>query len=518
MAQFVANPRVTFNIVPSENRVGPDDQRALVIGQMTSTGTATAGALTVDVPRSDADIDALFGADSHLAMVLRGYRSVNTVTNVDAIALADASGSTAATAIAAFSGTATKDGTYYLTVVSDENHRYQIDVLTGDTAAAVAAKVLALHTADREVPFTAAVSTGTVTFTAANKGPIANDWLISLKGSVPGLTCTLTGWTGGATGPSLTTLWDVVQTLRYQTVIWPSCYDLAKLKAFLDPRKNVENNIMDGRGFVYRSVAFGTVKSDAAALDCSEIVILTNEPTSVSGWKGAHLPEAPDVLTAKFAAARDLRFEPNVSISNVVATNAANDQFGGIHTASLPYFNTPLIGVGTPLKGTGYTLDEQRELEDAGVSILGVNRAGNGCLTGVVVTTWLNDLAGNPDNTWKFLEWRDTHGMIREYFQRNCQKQFRQSRLTSGTAVPGYSMVDEATIRAFLILLYQELSRVALTVEGLKARQYFDDHLVVTLDLANRQVKVAAMIPMVSQLGQIIGTLEYTFSTDAGNA
>lgn len=517
MAQAVSNPRVTFNLVTSENRVGPDDQRCLVVGQM-KTGSATAGALTTDVPRSNAEINTLFGADSHIAMILRGYRGVNEITNVDAIALADNGSGTAATAIAAFSGTATGSGSLYLTIVSDENHKYQIDVAVGDTASSVASKALALINADINVPFTAAVSTATLTATAANKGPIANDWLISIKGYVAGISCTLTGWTGGATSPSLTSLWDVVQTMRYQTVIWPSAYPIATLKAFLDPRKNVENDIMDGRGFTFHNVAFGTVKTDASGCNSSEVVILTNEPTSTETWKGAHLPEAPDVITAKFAAARDLRFEPDASISNVVSTNAANDQFGGPHLASLPYFNTPLLGVGTPLKGSGYTFAEQRELEGSGVSIIGVNRTGNACITGVIVTTWLNDAAGNRDNTWKFLEWRDTHGWIREYFQRNCQKEFRQHRLTSGTAVPGYAMVDEQTIRAFLKLLYIELSQMAITVDGLVARKFFEDRLTVKMDYQKRQVKIAAKVPMVSQLGELIGSIEYTFEAASGNA
>lgn len=516
MAQTVTNPQVTFNLVSSDRLVGPDDQRALIVGQMLS-GSAAAG-LVPDVPRTNAEIDTLFGAASHMAMMCRAYREVNTVTNVDALALDDNGSGAAATAIAAFTGTATGAASLYLVVVSDENHNYQIDVSVGDTAAAVAAKVLALVAADIDVPFTAGASTGTVTFTAANKGPIANDWTICIKGYVPGIACALTGWTGGATNPSLTTLFDPIQTLRYQTIIYPSAYPIANLATLLNARKNVANDIMDGRGFQYQSVAFGTIKTNAAAVNSSEIVIMTNEPTTAATWKGGHLPEAPDVIMAKFCAARDLRFEPEASITPVVVTNAANDQFGGMHLASLPYFNTPIIGCGVPMKGTGYTQAEQDELEGHGVSLVGVNRTFNNVITGVVVTTYLNDPAGNIDDTWKYLEWRDTHGMIREYFQKNCQKQFKQCRLTPGVAVPGYSMVDEVTIRAYLKLLYIQLSQIALTVDGLAARTFFEQNLVVGLDFAARTVKVAAKVPMISQLAKIIGSVEYTFATNAGNA
>lgn len=512
MAQFVANPRVTFNLVANDNRVGPDDQRCLIVGQMT-TGNAIAGSLAPELPRDDADINALFGADSHLAMVARAYRSVNTVTNVDVLPLADASGSTAATASLAWTGTATKDGTIHATVVSDELHNYKLDILTGDTAAAVVTKLLAIVSADRYLPFTAAGSSGTATFTAANKGTHANGWTIRCTGDVAGLSITVTGWASGAGNPSLTTLFDPIQTIRYQSIIYPDGWDLTKLRALLESRKNVENNIMDGMGFTYSNAAFGTVKSSALATNSGEVVIITNEPTSTPRWKGAHLPEAPDCITAKLVAALDLRLEPDVSISNVVATNAPADQFGGIHTHSLPIFNTPLIGVGRPMTGTGYTLDEQRELEASGVSVLGTNRQYNTAIMGVGVTTYLNDVAGNPDNTWKYVEWRRTHGAIREYFQRNCQKQFRQHRLTTGTAVSGYAMADEASIRAFLMLLYQELAQLAITVEGNQARMFFDKNLSVQIIAGKRQAKISSKVPMMSQLGEIIGSLEYSFET-----
>lgn len=507
--QFVANPRSTWLITQSENRVGPDDQRCLIVGQMT-TGSATAAELLVDLPRTDAEINDLFGADSHVAMMCRAYRSVNKVTNVDVIPLADATG-TPAEATIAISGTATKDGTLFFTILSEELHRYQVDVLSGDTAATVATALKALIDADRYLPFTNSRSTGTLTLTAANDGTHANDWPLVCDGYVAGITVTLTGWASGATNPTLTTLFDPVETLRYQSVVWPARYDISKIKNFLDARKNVENNVMDGMAFIYQNAAFATVKSTAASTNSSEVVLLWNEPVDTDRYIGPHVPEAPDIISAKVTAALDLRLEPDAPIAHIVATNAPNDQFGGIHTNSLPAFNTPIIGAGVPRKGTGATLEEQKELEAAGVSIIGVNKTWNQVITGVMVTTWLNDIAGNRDDTWKYLEWRRTHGAIREYFQRNCQKEFRQHRLTAGTAVAGYAIIDEAAVKSFLKLLYLELTQVALTVAGLEARKFFEANLNVVLSPRKRQVKVSSKCPMVSQLGEILGTIEYTF-------
>jgi phage tail sheath gpL-like len=509
---FVANPRVTFNLIANDNRVGPDDQRCLIVGQMT-TGTALPGTLSPELPRDNAMINALFGANSHIAQIARAYRSVNPVTNVDVLPLADAGAATAATSVITWTGTATASGTYFVTLVSDELHTYQLDILPDETAASVVTKLLAAIPLDRNLAFTASGAAGAATLTAVSKGLHANDWLSAVKGDVAGLTVAITAWAGGATNPSLTAVFDPIQTIRYQSVIWPASYSITPIRNLLEARKNVENNIMDGMAFTYSNAAFGTIKTTALATNSGEVTIITNEPTVTARWKGPHLPEAPDAITAKLVAALDLRLEPDVSITHVVATNAPGDQFGGIHTHSLPIFNTPLIGVGRPLTGTGYTLEEQRELEGSGVSVLGSNRQNNAAIMGVGVTTYLNDPAGNPDTTWKYVEWRRTHGAIREYFQRNCQKQFRQHRLTVGTAVAGYAMADEASIRAFMLLMYQELTQVAITVEGNEARTYFDKNLSVVIVPGRRQAKINAKVPMMSQLGEIIGSLEYSFET-----
>lgn len=513
--QYVANPRVSFAIVGNSTSIGPEDQRTLIVGQIVDGATAVAGTLGTDLPRTDAEINELLGATSHAAYIARAYRSVNQRTNVDVLPLADAAGSTAATSSIAFTGTATANGSLFVTVVSAENHTYQVDVSTGDTATAIVTNLMAVIAADHWMPFTSAQTTGTITFTAVNKGLHANDWLLAVKGGVPGISYTITGWANGATNPALTTLFDPIGVVRYQTVIWPASYTLSKVQQFLDARKNVENSVMDGMAISYVNQPFSTIKATALALNSSEVVLFNNEPTNTPAWKGPHVPEAPEAITAKIAAAFDLRVEPKAAISSVIATNAALDQYGGPHTHSLPLFNTPLLGSGMPLKGSGYTDDEQVELRDSGVSVIGANREWNAVITSTTVTTWLNDVAGNSDDTWKYAEWRRTHGAIREYFQRNCQKRFRQCRLTAGTAVVGYDIVDENAIRGYMQQLYVELTQLCLTVAGIAARNKFLDNLSVTLVPAQRLVKInATKVPMVSQLGEIDGTVEYTFTTN----
>ena len=519
MGSFVANPRVTLNIVPRDQRLGLEDQRVLIVGQKLS-GTAAAG-LNRDVPRTDAEINELFGARSHLSLMCRAFRRVNKVTNLDVIALADNAGGTAGTAVIVGSGTATKAKTVYVSVVSATHNRYEVDVVIGETPATFMAKLAALIDEDTEAPFTYATSgtpVTTVTFTAANKGTLCNGWLLSVldtydrPANVPGLTFTLTGWTGGATNPSLSGLFDEVENTRYQGVVYPEAYTRSTLVNWIDARKNLDNNILDGRAFIYSVEAYADVKTSAISYNSSEVVVMTNEKNDLSYWKGPHIPEAPDAIAAKAAAARARRFEDGFSISDLVVTNEPRDQFGGMSKNSLPYFNTPILEVRQPLTGSGYTYEEQVELEGDGVTVIGYNRTNNAVIMGQVVTTWNNDAAGNLDDTWKWLEWRDTHGAIREYFVTNLRREFSQYRMTAGTAVPGYAIVDEAGVRAFLYELFERLAAEVLTQAGRDARRYFEDNLVVTMRPDLRRVEVAADVPMVSQLGEIIGSVKFSFS------
>lgn len=514
------NPKVTLNLVSRDQTVGLEEHRVLLVGQKTSTGSATAG-LRTDLPRTNAELNALFGADSHLALMARAFRSVNIYTKLDAVVLAD-NGTTKATSKVVTAGTATEDRTIYFDVVSSTNNTYKVDVVTGETPTTFTAKLMALTAADGNKPFTNAKSTttgtdDTLTFTAANSGTLANSWLIRIhdafgqQTAVAGLTFTLTGWTGGATDPVLTTALDPCENIRYHGVVWPSSYATSTIKSFMNARFNLDNDIKDGVAFQWVADTYANVKTAALAMNSPSFVMLTNETMNTSYWKGPHLPEAPDVLCAKFVAARARRFEQDISISDLVVINESKDQFGGRHTASLPYFNTPMLNVAQPDRGAGYIFAEQLDLENNGVAVIGSNIQNNAVITGVIVTTYHNDAAGNPDDTWKWLEWRDTHSVIREFFVNNLRDDFSQHRLTSGNLVSGYAIANEALVRAQLGFYYDTLTLDALTVAGRDARKYFDEHLAVEVFPDLRKVTIAADVPMVSQFGIAIGTIKFSF-------
>jgi phage tail sheath gpL-like len=485
-----------------------------LLGGLAAPGTQTPGTLVSNVSlQGGAAINTMFGQGAHLSQMINAYRKVNGYTVADALPLADASGATFATAQITIAGTATAAGSLFFAVENGVAHNYECDLVSGNTGATIISLLESLIGADM-VPFTYATDgTTCIQFMARNAGLHANDWLLAFTGAVPGITITLTGWAGGANNPSLTTLFNPIANVRYQTIVWPGSYTLTKVSQFLDARKNVNNDVQDGRAIAYQNVSMSQAMVNALGCNSSEMVIMFNQPTSQSNWYGPHLPAAPDTIAARFAACRDLRFEDGINISNVVSTNAPNDQFGSMASASLPYFNTPLVGVGLPAPGSGITQAEQVEVEGAGVSVVGVNRGGTGIVMGVVVTTWINDTAGNPDTTWKYLEWRDTHGVVREYLVINLRKRFEQYRLTGGDLVPNYSIANVPMISGYIMGLYQDLQNDALVQAGSAATQFLQNNLQVTLNLASRTANVISVFPIISQLENIVGSIQFSFST-----
>lgn len=513
----VSWPKTTLNIINSDNKVGFEPNRAILFVQKTNAGSAAAG-LNTRLPETPAELDALLGPTSMGAFIAKEFRRVNPWTVLDAIVLADGAGA-AATANIAFAGTATAAGSLFVSVASMQQHTFEVDVSIGDTAVVVATKLASAVALGGSMPFTTAQGTNPndnkVTFTAANLGTHANGWPLIIKGKVAGITATLTGWAGGATDPSLTGVFDPLANIRYQHIFWPSTWQRSALVTWLNSRKNVDNDILDGRAFVWENNTLSSALTNALSYNCSELCMLWNEPTSNTTWIGPHIPEAPDLIAANFMAARARRMEPGVSITDIVATNESLDQFGGPASCSLPYFNTPFLGYSMPYPGTGASQSEQRQAEAGGLSVVGANRSNTAIVMGGAVTTWLDDVAGNPDDTWKYLEWRDTHGAIREYQVLNLRKRFAQYRLTGGEAIANRAIATQQMIAAYIQALCQDLMELTLIQKGQQARQFIQDNLVVALDLEARTANVTLVVPMVSQLGTIQGTVKYTFNFGA---
>lgn len=512
----IQRPKVTLNIIPATQDISVAPQRILFIGQKTSAGSATAGQLVTRIGNDNSE-NTLFGAKSMLAGMIRAAKKINKVTQMDAIPLSDDGSAVAAEGTVAFSGTASAAGTIYITVGSTTNYRYEVAIESGDTATVIGGKLATLINNDTKAIVTAVNTTGSVALTAVNAGLEGNTIGLRYEGSVAGVSITLTAFADGATNPSLTGLFDVIEGQRYQTIVWPSSYTLSTVVNFLGERFNVTNEILDGVAVITKTDSYADLITLGNSQNSQSLVIAGNKELNDSDFIGPSMLELNNVVSAQFAALRALRLTEDANLSRyVIATRGALDSFGGPALASLPYFNTPFFDLPLIPIGKGFTKEEVDALATAGVFVFGNNINRTQVILADVVTTYKTDVAGNPDESFKFLNYVDTISTIREYMVNNCRARFAQCRLTEGDLIPGRNIANEALIRAFLTQLYTNLSQsdFVLTQAGEAALRFFIQNLSVSLDLIEGQVTVNMITPIVTQLREILGTIQIAFSTN----
>lgn len=510
----ISKPKVTVNIIPAALEVQNTNQKVLMIGTMLA-GTATPLTLVQNI-QNDHSENALFGANSMLAQMVREFKKLNPVTRIDAIPVANGAGASAS-AIVAITGPATANGTLEVSIGSAVNHQYEVPVAAGDTATTIGAALAGLINADADAPFTAVNTTGSVALTADNKGTEANSFALIASGVIPaGVGVVLTGWANGATNPVITGIFDIVQGQRYQTVVMPGTWATSVMVTELNARFNEDGVVLDGVGVITLVDTIGNHETALAALNSQSLFYGTIKKVADTLFKSGSIAEIPYVISAQIAAIRSLRLTQDADISQyTISTNGARDSFGGPALASFPYFNTPFPNLPLEAVGKGWTQTEQDQLKAAGGSCLGNNIANDSVIAGEFVTTYKNDNAGNPDPTFKNLEAVDTASNCREYFANNLRSRFAQSRLTPGDLVPNRQIANPGVIESYLDKLYSDLSGedFVLTQAGAAALKFFKDNRVVTLDMVNGKAIVTMQTPIVVQLREIIASMQIAFST-----
>lgn len=513
----IIQPEVTIALANADGTVSNTPHKVLLVGQMTAAGSATSGALYENVTGSaGAAENALFGEDSMVAEMVRAFRRVNQVTQVDVIPLDDAGGGVARVVDFTIAGPSTAAGTVTVTVGSENLHQFEVAVASGDTPTDIAAAIVAAINADTKVAFTASAVAGAVTLTANNDGTVYNDLGVEVEIDAAGVTLgvAVTETTPGATDPTLTNALDNA-TGRYQGIVWPYA-DTSALRTFLEARFNPSKEILDGVGFVTIQDSLANALTTLNALNSQVVVYFVDEQITESGYLGPAMNEASFVKSTYFAAIRALRLTEDASISRFLTSSASLDQFGGPALASLPYFNTGFPDLPIIKAGRGWTSSEIEQLLAAGGSVIGVNSAGTAAIAGEVKTTFKTDLAANPDPTFGFLNYVDTSSQAREYFFNNLKARFAQSRLTAGAVTRGRDMANPTVIRAYLERLYQDLSGAdfVLTQAGEEAQLFFKENVTIVLDLAAGSATITMKTPIVVQLRALIATMKIAFSTD----
>ena len=456
----------------SKANLGSGNQPSLIVGQMTSAGTATA-----NVPvlvQGVAWAKGAFGVGSMLALMVEQYRARDPFGTLYALPLADNGAGTAATGSVNFTAAATANGTYTLYVAGSA---VSIPVLTTQTAANLATALAAAINANTDLPVTAAVdgsTTSKVNITAKHKGADAGDitlienFMSKLTGDTSealpaGLTTAITAMSGGATNPTVTTALANLGDHRFDFIAWPfnDSTSLNALQASLTARWGYLSMLYGGAFGAYR----GTVGSRTT------FGLTRNDPgISIMGFYGA--PEPTWIWAADYAAAmaESLRADPALPMNDAVKLNVlpplATDRDAAVDRNTLLF-----DGIST------FTVNPANEVQ--------INRS---------ITTYQYNAQSQPSDAWLDVQRRYTTMYALRDLRNFIETRYARFKIADDGQIipPGANITTAKRIRADVIGRYRFLERAGYVQDtaGFKA------NLVVERNSGNRN-RVDVLWPVV---------------------
>ena len=516
------DPIVTLNILGSKTANLPGDHKILLVGAKTSAGSAVDGALVKDL-LTETDFNNTFGITSQLAKAGRALIKILNLSSkrptIAAIGKDDNGSGVDATATVVFAGTATAAGTVSIFVDNTDDGKYDIAIAIGDTATVVGDALEAAITANTKSVVTAANVTGTVTLTAVNAGTQGNTIGIKREGAVGGITTTIAAkLAGGATDPVLTALFDPITDIRYQTIVYPAEWGVSTLTDFLDPRFNVDNQILDGVGIVCAFDTFANQNTILDALNEQTLVYMPRKLVDDTDYRGNDIFESPITIAAEQAAYRGLRLTVDANISSFSQNSITR---GGFYMGAIPYHNTPFANLPVIGSGRGFIEVEINELISSGGTLLVNNPANLTILSRSTRTTYKTDDQGQPDNSFKFLNFIDTLTLVREFMFNNFKfDDAVQHSLTDSEQVISPVTLNAEEIVGIFVGYYNTLSgiggdkRFTLLKAGGAEQSAFKEAIEesLTIDLTVGKIEAQLIAEILSQLREANIDIIQTFN------
>jgi phage tail sheath gpL-like len=459
-------------------------QRTLIIGQITSSGTATPGVPVIS--QGVADAAAAGGTRSVLAAMTKAYRAVDTIGEVWYLPLADDGAATAAAGSIVFTAVPTSAGTLSVYVAGT---RYQLPVTASMTTTAMATALYQLIAADLTAPVIATNATaGTVTLTAANKGPLGNDIDIRLnyggalagEATPAGLAVTITAMSGGATAPSLSTPLANLGDKGFDFIVCPyrDTTTLDALKAFLNDTAGRWSWTSQIYGHVF-TLHQGTLSALTTLGDARN-----DQHASIVGMGSSPTPAYVAAAIIGAACANSLRADP-----------------------AMPLQTVTLPGLLAPAQAARFVLTDRNTLLNNGIGTITVADDGTCALENVITTYQLNGF-GEPDNSYLEVETMFTLAAVLRRLKTAVTSKFARVKLAAnGTRyAPGSGIVTPNVIRAELIAEYRAMQDDGL-VQG---ADEFAANLIVQQNATNpNRVDVLYPAILIDQLRQLAVLMQF---------
>lgn len=431
--------------------------RALLIGQKTSAGTATADTL-VRVTSVDQAI-TYGGRGSMLHRQALAWFASNKSTEVWLGVLADNGAGVAATGTIVVSGPATADGTIALYLGGE---RIAVAVTSGDSADDIAAAIEAAIDDALDLPVTASVSTATVTIAFRHKGLVGNTYDVrhsfldgeELPAGV-GMTITAVGSVVvGTTAPSLTNLIAAMADLWFH--VWSHPYtdstNLGAIETELSTRFGPMRS-QDAIAITSASGSFSTLTTLGGA---------RNSPHSVIVAQPGPSPLTPPM---EFAA----------EVAALVALYGAADP-------ARPFQTLAMTRAVAPAENAQWSLDERNLLLFDGIATT-LRAAGGAVQLERIITTYQTSPAGADDTAYLDATTLLTLMYIRYSLRERFKARYPRHKLANdGTRFgSGQAVMTPKLARGEVLSLFREWESIGL-VEGF---DQFKQDLVVERNASN---------------------------------
>lgn len=483
--QIPANIRNPLAYVELSNtRAGTFQQnsRSLIIAQSTNTIT--------EIPVLVAGIDwakQQYGAGSHAAIMVENFRKNNPFKELWILPLNDAGSSVAATSTITITTTSVSAGTIVLYI----GHKaVYAPVLTNDTPTNIAASIVTVINANKDLPVTASNVAGVVTVTSKNKGTLGNklviqtNWLgnIANETTPAGVTVSITQPANGATDPTISTKLPLIGDLDIAFYISPYA-DVTSLQAFQD-FLTARWNALVGKDGQYITATAATSSYLAATLGVNR----NDQYSTIFGYESTN-PTHPVYMVSALGA--------------VSSDNLSNDPARTLQTLQL-------VDVAPTKEQDRFNLSTRATLLNSGISTI---TYGSGSVQiERAITTYQKNSFGQADNSYLDVTTLSTLSYIKKSVKYLLTQKFPRSKLAAdGTNFgAGQAIVTPADIKAELIAWYDKLEEQGL-VQNIEA---FEDALVVELNATDPN-RVDILLPPVLVNNLIIAAVRVDFRLQA---
>ncbi len=411
------------------------EYKVLLIGQKTLAGTAQAE--HTQIVSSYEDAVKLYGAGSHLALMVDAYRKQDMITKLYCIALADDASSVKASAKMMIAGTVTIPAPLMLYIGGKS---VRIPAMIGNTASEIANSAVIAINALTSLSVTATANAGEVILTAKNAGEVGNevDLRLSYYDEIKpsGISIDFEAFSGGAGNPDITPVIATMGDDWYHVISMPYT-DRANLRVMEDelidrwgPLRHIDGICITARtGTFGELVTFG---EEGEQGNYENIVIIENCKT----------PDLPYVRAASIAG--------NVAY------------YGSIDPAR-PFQTLAMTGLLAPKVDDRLTMYEQNQLLYSGIATTQID-AGGKVQIQRVITNYQKSPSGADDTSYLDVNTKLTLSYLRFDFRARILRKYPRHKLATDASEvsPGQAIMTPKLGKAEAVSACQDWIELGL--------------------------------------------------------